>query len=74
MSALFNDEGPTSINSLLKKKGWCNKMSANSLHKAKGIEMYNFLFHLTNNGLSHIDDIIAVLFQVHLFFLNFSIY
>lgn len=67
MSSLFGHEGSTSILTVLKKRGWSNKLSAGSKFEARGIELFDIDVDLTEEGVEHVDDIIKLIFQVNIF-------
>ncbi|CAH1739015.1 unnamed protein product [Aphis gossypii] len=63
LSALFGHEGPTSILTVLKKRGWSSKLSAGNKFEARGIELFDVDVDLTEKGVDHVDDIIKLIFQ-----------
>ncbi|XP_050431882.1 insulin-degrading enzyme isoform X2 [Adelges cooleyi] len=63
LSALFGHEGPSSILTVLKKKGWSSKLSAGNKFEARGIELFDIDVDLTEQGVDHVDDIIKLIFQ-----------
>lgn len=63
LSALFGHEGPTSILTILKKKGWSSKLSAGNKFEARGIELFDVDVDLTEEGVEHVDDIVKLIFQ-----------
>ncbi|XP_050542253.1 insulin-degrading enzyme isoform X2 [Daktulosphaira vitifoliae] len=63
LSALFGHEGPYSILTVLKKKGWSSKLSAGNKFEARGIELFDIDVDLTEKGVDHVDDIIKLIFQ-----------
>lgn len=67
MSSLFGHEGPTSLLSVLKRRGWSSKLSAGSKFEARGIELFDVDVDLTEEGVDHVDDIIKLIFQVILY-------
>jgi len=71
LSALFGHEGPTSIFTVLKKRGWSSKLSAGNKFEARGIELFDIDVDLTEEGVEHVEDIIKLIFQVMFYFFNF---
>ncbi|XP_077296687.1 insulin-degrading enzyme-like [Arctopsyche grandis] len=63
ISHLIGHEGPGSLLSLLKAKGWCNSLSSYSYCGGRGFAIYNIYVDLTENGINHIDDIVELVFQ-----------
>ncbi|XP_060867052.1 insulin-degrading enzyme isoform X2 [Metopolophium dirhodum] len=63
LSALFGHEGPTSILTVLKKRGWSSKLSAGNKFEARGIELFDIDVDLTEKGVDHVDDIVKLIFQ-----------
>jgi len=64
LSALLNHEGPKSILTILKKKGWSSKLLAGNKFAARGIELFDVDMDLTEEGVEHVDDIVKLIFQV----------
>lgn len=64
MSALFGYEGHKSILDVLKKKGWCTKLSADTEFQARNIQLFDIDVYLTKEGVNHVNDIIKLIFQV----------
>jgi len=69
LSSLFGHEGPTSILSALKKRGWCSKLSSGIKFEARGIVLFDIDVDLTEDGVQHVDDIIKLVFQVIVYLL-----
>jgi len=69
LSALFDNEYPNGISSLLKRQGWSNKLIPDYQKRARGIVIFEIEVYLTENGVDHIYDIVKLIFQVifHLF-------
>lgn len=55
-------EGPGSILSYLKKKGWVNTLSAGALGGATGFEMWKITLDLTPDGLANYQEVVQVVF------------
>jgi secreted Zn-dependent insulinase-like peptidase len=60
---LIGYEGKDSLLSLLKKRGWCNHVSAGRGMSGSNFKDFNVSFDLTNQGILHADDIITLLFE-----------
>ncbi|SIN76220.1 insulinase family protein [Salinivibrio sp. ES.052] len=60
---LLGYEGPGSLMSLLKNKGYINTLSAGGGISGRDFREFTLGFALTELGLSHIDDIITHVFQ-----------
>ncbi|KAF9344931.1 Insulinase (Peptidase M16), partial [Mortierella sp. AD094] len=63
ISHLIGHEGGGSLMSLLKRKGWANGVLAYSSVAVVGYENFYIKFTLTKEGLTHLEDIIVVIFQ-----------
>ncbi|XP_012283502.1 insulin-degrading enzyme isoform X2 [Orussus abietinus] len=63
ISHLIGHEGKGSLLSCLKAKGWCNTLAAGKRSPAKEIYFFGVYIDLTEEGMNHIDDIIALIFQ-----------
>ncbi|KAL5238798.1 hypothetical protein ACI65C_006208 [Semiaphis heraclei] len=63
LNCLFGHEGPTSILTVLKKRGWSSQLSAGNKFGARGIELFNINVDLTEKGVDHVDDIVKLIFQ-----------
>ncbi|KOB70370.1 Insulin-degrading enzyme, partial [Operophtera brumata] len=57
LSHLLGHEGPGSLLSALKARGWCNRIGA------RGFGFFGVQVDLTEDGVEHIDDIITLVFQ-----------
>lgn len=66
MSHLIGHEGPGSILSALKARGWSNNLIAGNRPASRGFGFFGISVDLTEEGLKHIDDIIELIFQVSL--------
>lgn len=66
MSHLIGHEGPGSLLSLLKAKGWCNNLGSSSQYGGRGFATFNISVDLTENGINHTDDIVELVFQVRI--------
>lgn len=60
---LIGHEGPGSLLSELKKRGWVNQLSAGENNGAKGFMFFMLDADLTEEGLEHVDDIVSLAFQ-----------
>lgn len=67
ISHLISHEGPGSLMSLLKAKGWCNSLYSYSYCGGRGFAIYNISADLTENGINHTNDIVELVFQVRYF-------
>lgn len=56
-------EGSGSILSYLMRQGWCNYLSAGAQEGASGFEFYRIAMDLTEDGLAHYRDVVAVVFD-----------
>jgi insulysin len=64
ISHLIGHEGPGSIMSYIKLKGWANGLTAGAYSICPGsLEMFNCQIRLTEEGLKHYRDIVKVFFQ-----------
>ncbi|KAI9687438.1 MAG: Insulinase (Peptidase M16) [Bogoriella megaspora] len=63
LSHLIGHEGPGSILSLLKSKGWANDLSSGSMSICPGAAFFTVSIKLTKDGLLHYKDIVKVIFQ-----------
>ncbi|CAG8435673.1 5819_t:CDS:10 [Scutellospora calospora] len=63
ISHLIGHEGVGSILSLLKKKGWANRLNAFSSHQYVGFEVFKISIDLTEEGLAHYEEIVIICFQ-----------
>lgn len=62
VSYLLGDEGEGSLLSLLKRRGWCDGLYAGPL-EMKTFGYLQVTVTLTNEGVSHIDEIITAVYQ-----------
>jgi insulysin len=63
-SHLIGHEGPGSILSLLKTKGWAHSLMAGSSgYGSIGFEFFRVVIDMTEKGLSHSNEIIKIVFQ-----------
>jgi insulysin len=60
---LIGHEGPGSILSYIKAKGWANSLGAGPSPVCPGTEFLTIQVSLTSEGLKHYQDIVAVIFQ-----------
>ncbi|KAL0853136.1 hypothetical protein ABMA27_012899 [Loxostege sticticalis] len=63
LSHLLGHEGPGSLLSALKAKGWCNSLVGGTRIGARGFGFFGVQVDLTEDGVEHIDDIISLVFQ-----------
>ncbi|KAJ0170062.1 hypothetical protein K1T71_014668 [Dendrolimus kikuchii] len=63
LSHLLGHEGPGSLLSALKAKGWCNSLVGGTRIGARGFGFFGVQVDLTEDGVQHVDDIIAMVFQ-----------
>jgi insulysin len=56
-------EGPGSILSTLKARGWSNNLVAGSRPAPRGMGFFGVTVDLTEEGIKHIDDIVELIFQ-----------
>ncbi|XP_028137935.1 insulin-degrading enzyme isoform X1 [Diabrotica virgifera virgifera] len=63
ISHLMGHEGPGSILSVLKARGWSNNLVAGSKPAPRGIGFFAVAVDLTEEGMDHIDEIIELVFQ-----------
>ncbi|RJG48684.1 insulinase family protein [Motilimonas pumila] len=62
LSHLLGNEYPKSLFSVLKQQGWINTLSAGGGISGSNFKDFSVSFSLTDEGLSHVDDIIEALF------------
>ncbi|OQR75120.1 insulin-degrading enzyme-like [Tropilaelaps mercedesae] len=60
---LIGHEGAGSILSDLKKRTWASSLSSVTRLGARGFSFFEISFSLSAEGLEHVDDIIAIVFQ-----------
>ncbi|XP_018331415.1 insulin-degrading enzyme [Agrilus planipennis] len=63
ISHLIGHEGPGSLLSALKTKGWSNSLVAGSRPGGRGLGFFGITVDLTEEGLQHTNDIIKLVFQ-----------
>lgn len=63
LAYLIGHEGPGSILSLLKKKGWAFRLTAGSGINGSNFKDFNVSVALTEIGEQHIDDIVSIVFS-----------
>lgn len=63
LSHLIGHEGPGSLLSDLKQRGWVNGLSAGPHTAAKGFGFFSIDFDLSPDGLDHTEEILQLLFQ-----------
>jgi insulysin len=57
-------EGPGSLLSELKSRGWVNNLMGGQKSGSKGFGFFVVNVDLTEEGIQHIDDIVLLVFQV----------
>ncbi|XP_052757227.1 insulin-degrading enzyme [Galleria mellonella] len=63
LSHLLGHEGPGSLLSALKERGWCNSLVGGTRIGARGFGFFGVQVDLTEQGVEHVDDIISLVFQ-----------
>jgi len=63
ISDLIGHEGPGSLLSELKNRGWVNSLMAGVSSGAKGFSFFVINVDLTEDGMLHTDDIVTLMFQ-----------
>lgn len=63
LSHLLGHEGPGSILSVLKNLGWSSSLVAGSRPSPRGFGFFAVVVDLTEEGMEHVNDIIALIFQ-----------
>lgn len=63
ISHLIGHEGPGSLLSELKKRGWVSSLQSDSHTQAAGFGVYMVTMDLSTEGLEHVDDIIQLMFN-----------
>lgn len=63
MGHLIGHEGPGSLLSELKSRGWVNTLVGGYKSGAKGFAFFIVNVDLTEEGIEHVDDIVGFLFQ-----------
>ena len=64
LSHLLGHEGPGSLLSELKTRGWVNSLEAGETSGAKGFSFFIINVDLTEEGILHVNDIVNLVFQV----------
>ena len=65
VSNLIRHEGPGTILSALKDKGWCDVLMAGNQIGGKGFGFFHIIADLTEEGIDKVDEIITLIFQVY---------
>jgi insulysin len=60
---MIGHEGPGSILSYIKAKGWANGLSAGSMPVCPGAAFFTISVELTPDGLEHYQEVVKVVFQ-----------
>lgn len=63
ISHLMGHEGPGSILSVLKARGWSNSLVAGNKPAPRGIGFFAVAVDLTEEGINHVDEIVELVFQ-----------
>jgi insulysin len=63
LSHLIGHEGPGSILSYIKAKGWANGLGAGGTSLCPGSGLFNINVKLTEDGLKHYHEIVKIIFQ-----------
>ncbi|KAI9477913.1 MAG: Metalloenzyme, LuxS/M16 peptidase-like protein [Benjaminiella poitrasii] len=63
LSHLIGHEGRGSVLSLLKKNGWVNYLQVGTIHGGIGFEFMRISVDLTEQGLTHYQDVILAIFM-----------
>ncbi|KAI4457938.1 nardilysin [Holotrichia oblita] len=63
ISHLIGHEGPGSLLTALKERGWCNSLVAGNRPAPRGFGFFGISVDLTEEGIKHIDDIVKLIFQ-----------
>ncbi|KAM3578800.1 metalloprotease [Umbelopsis sp. WA50703] len=63
LSHLIGHEGPGSILSFLKKKGWANYLQVGTSHGGIGFEFFRISVDLTEEGLNNYESVMVTIFQ-----------
>jgi len=63
LSHLFGHEGPGSLLSELRTRGWCNNLVGGVRHGSKGFSFFGINVDLTEEGMNHVDSIVKLVFQ-----------
>ncbi|XP_078482329.1 insulin-degrading enzyme [Ciona intestinalis] len=60
---LIGHEGPGSLLSELKSRGWVNSLMAGEKGGARGFDFFIIQVDLTKEGMAHVDDIVVCMYQ-----------
>ncbi|UMM35850.1 hypothetical protein L5515_008285 [Caenorhabditis briggsae] len=63
ISHLIGHEGPGSLLSELKRRGWVSSLQSDSHTQASGFGVYMVTMDLSTDGLDHVDEIIQLMFN-----------
>nr|CAD7441027.1 unnamed protein product [Timema bartmani] len=63
LSHLIGHEGPGSLLSLLKSKGWSSSLVGGARTGSRGFGFFNINVDLTEEGIERVDDIVALVFD-----------
>lgn len=63
LSQLIGHEGPGSLLSVLKAKGWCNSLMGGARRGPRGFGFFVISVDLTEEGINYVDDIVTLVFQ-----------
>lgn len=63
VSHLIGHEGPGSLLSDLKAKGWCNGLYSGPKSGGRGFSFFTISLDLSDEGIEHVDEIIKLCFQ-----------
>ncbi|KAK6638804.1 hypothetical protein RUM43_007073 [Polyplax serrata] len=63
ISHLIGHEGPGSLLSALKARGFCNHLESGYQRSAKGFAFFNVKADLTEDGMKNADEIVTLVFQ-----------
>ncbi|XP_060526171.1 insulin-degrading enzyme [Cylas formicarius] len=63
LSHLIGHEGPGSILSALKARGWSNQLVGGVRTSSRGFSFFGISVDLTEEGMNHVDDIVKLVFQ-----------
>ncbi|XP_050296511.1 insulin-degrading enzyme [Anthonomus grandis grandis] len=63
ISHLLGHEGPGSLLSALKARGWSNQLVAGQRTNSRGFSLFGVNVDITEEGMKHINDIVTLTFQ-----------
>lgn len=63
LSHLIGHEGPGSLLSAFRSRGWCNSLVGGTRTGSKGFAFFGINVDLTEDGIEHTDDIVQLVFQ-----------